>query len=185
MLVVLLTVTLLLQLDVVRLHLEQHLLLLHQTPTQFLQQLQHQHLLKIMVLYLILISTKEKITDTYLIVSLKYVHTVHLKLLVQHQHSMLKILFLLVSVLVVELLLIYLVKVIRSGHHLTLDLDLQEFLEVLQMNRLHQLLILEKVLYSHSLVLLNLHLSVLFLVDYSNLVEMDIHYSVYNTLDLV
>ena len=120
-----------------------------------------------------------------MIVSLKYVHTVHLILQVQQQHSMLRILFLLVSVLVVELPLIYLVKVIHSGHHLTLDLDLQEFLEVLRMNHLLQQLKLDLVIYSHSLVLLNLYPSVLFLVDCLNLVEMDIHYSVFNTLDLV
>ena len=138
-----------------------------------------------MVLYLNLTLTKEKITDTYLIVFLKYVHTVHLILQVQQQHSLLRILFLLVSVLVVELRLTYLVKVIRSGHHLTLDLDLQEFLEVLRMNRLLQQLKLDLVIYSHSLVLLNLYLSVLFLVDYSKLVEMHMYYSVYNTLDLV
>ena len=44
---------------------------------------------------------------------------------------------------------------------------------------------LDLVIYSHSLVLLNLYLSVLFLVDYSKLVEMHLYYSVYNTLDLV
>ena len=137
-----------------------------------------------MVLYLNLTLTKEKITDIYLIVFLRYVHTVRLKLQVQQQHSLLRISFLLVSVLVVELPLIYLVQVVRSGLHLTLDLDLQKLL-VLLASPLHLQLILDQVYFMHSQVQQNLHLSVLFLVDYSNLVEMDIHYSVYNILDLV
>ena len=137
-----------------------------------------------MVLYLNLTLTKEKITDIYLIVFLRYVHMVRLKLLVQQQHSLLRILFLLVTLLVVRLVLVYLVKVLHSGHHPTLDLDLQELL-VLLPSPLHLQLILDQVYFMHSQVQQNLYLLVLFLVDYSNLVEMDTHYSVFSTSDLV
>ena len=125
-----------------------------------------------MVLYLRLMHQNVEIMVIFLILVLRYVHLVRLKLLVLPRLITLKI-------LLVRLILEYMVKVIHSGLLLTLDLVVSKFLEVLQMNRLHQLLILEKVLYSHSLVQQNLHLLVQFLVVSSSLDRKHIHYSVY------
>ena len=170
--------------DVSRLLLVQHLLLHQDLHIQFLIRLAHLVLLKITVLYLIPTHQKIEITDTFSEVVPKYVHLVHLKLQVQQQHFMLRTLLPLVTLLVVRLVLVYLVKVLHSGHHPTLDLDLQELL-VLLPSPLHLQLILDQVYFMHSQVQQNLYLLVLFLVDYSNLVEMDTHYSVFSTSDLV